>query len=93
MIAKIKIQSSKQGEIDRFLSEFFNTQINLEEKKHWEKDYKNPVEISDIIGAFIDNKEDFDIKLWINLDKDVFININEENADEIIKYLFERYPY
>jgi len=93
VIAKIKIQSSKQGEIDRFLSEFFNTQINLGEKKHWEKDYKNPVEISDIIGAFIDNKEDFDIKLWINLDKDVFININEENADKIIKYLFERYPY
>ena len=93
MIAKIKIQSPKQGEIDRFLSEFFNTQINLGEKNHWEKDYKNPVEISDIIGAFIDNKEDFDIKLWINLDKDVFINITEENADEIIKYLFERYPY
>lgn len=93
MIAKIKIQSSKQGEIDRFLSEFFNTSITIENKTHWEKDYKNPVEISDIIGAFIDNKEDFDIKLWINLDKDVFININEDNADEIIKYLFERYPY
>lgn len=93
MIAKIKIQSTKQGEIDRFLSEFFNTRITLSEKTHWEKDYKNPVEISDIIGAFIDNKDDFEIKLWINLDKDVFININEYNADEIIKYLFERYPY
>ena len=93
MIAKIKIQSSRQGEIDRFLTEFFNTQINLGQKTHWEKNYKNPIEISDIIGAYIDNKENFDIKLWINLDKDVFININEENADEIIKYLFERYPY
>lgn len=93
MIAKIKIQSPKQSEIDKFLSKFFNTQINLGEKKHWEKDYKNPVEISDIIGAFIDNKEDFDIQLWINLDKNVFININDSNADEIIRYLFERYPY
>lgn len=93
MIAKIRIQSSKKGEVDRFLSEFFNTSINLEEQLYWEKDYKNPVEISDIIGAFIDNKEDFDIVLWINLDKDVFININEDNADELIKYLFERYPY
>ena len=93
MIAKIKIQSSKLGEIDKFLSEFFNTKINLGDKTQWEKDYKNPIEISDIIGAFIDNKEDFDIKLWINLDKDVFININENNANDIIKYLFERYPY
>lgn len=93
MIAKIKIQSSKKGEIDRFLSEFFNTKISLNDETHWEKDYKNPVEISDIIGAFVDNKENFDIKLWINLDKDVFININENNANKIIKYLFERYPY
>lgn len=93
MIAKVKIQSSKKGEVDRFLSDFFNTSISLEEKKYWEKDYKNPVEISDIIGAFIDNIDNFDIQLWINLDKDVFIKINENNADEIIRYLFERYPY
>ena len=93
MIAKIKLQSSKKGEIDRFLSRFFNTQVNLSDKTQWEKDYENPVEISDIIGVFIDNKDNFDMNLWINLDKDVFININENNADEIIRYLFERYPY
>ena len=93
MIAKIKIQSLKKGEIDRFLSEFYNTSINLEEQTKWEKDYKNPIEISDIIGAFIDNKECFDLKLWINLDRDVFVNVNENNANEIIRYLFERYPY
>ena len=93
MVAKIIIKSSNKYEIEKFLSKFFNTKIYLEEQKYWEKIYKNPVEISDIIGAFIDNKENFDIRLWINLDKEVFININEENADEIIKYLFERYPY
>lgn len=93
MIAKVKFQSTKIGEIDKFLSEFFNTKINLENKKQWEKEYKNPIEISDIIGAYIDNKDNFDIYLWICLDKDVFININEQNANNIIKYLFERYPY
>ena len=87
MISKVKCQSSKQGEIDRFLSMFFNTKINLGNEKHWEKNYNNPIEISDIIGAFIDNKDDFDISLWICLDKDVFININEKNANNIIKYL------
>ena len=35
----------------------------------------------------------FDIKMWISLDKDIFIKISEYNANEIIKYLFERYPY
>ena len=93
MIAKLKIQSNKKGEINRFLSNFYNTNLNIFDKKYWEKEYKNPVEITDIIGVYIDNLEDFDIKLWICLDKNVFININKNNADEIIKYLFERYPY
>lgn len=93
MIAKVKCQSSKYGEIDRFLSMFFNTKINLGNKNQWEKDYQNPIEISDIVGAYIDNIENFDMYLWVCLDKDVFINVNEHNANNIIKYLFERYPY
>lgn len=93
MIAKVKFQSSKKGEINRFLSEFYNTNLDIPEQTYWEKEYKNPIEISDIIGAFIDNIDDFEIKLWICLDKNVYININEENANNVIKYLFERYPY
>ena len=72
---------------------FFNTKINLGNKNQWEKDYQNPIEISDIVGAYIDNIENFDMYLWVCLDKDVFINVNEHNANNIIKYLFERYPY
>ena len=93
MIAKIKIQSTELGQIDKFLQEFYNTNLNIKEKKYWEKEYKNPVELSDIISAYIDNSENFNIKLWICLDKNVFINVTEENANEIIRYLFERYPY
>ena len=31
--------------------------------------------------------------MWVSLDKGVFINVTEENADNLIKYLYERYPY
>lgn len=93
MIAKVKIQSPKKGELNRFLSEFYNTYLDISEDTYWEKEYKNPIEMTDIIGVFIDNIEDFDIKLWVCLDKDVYININEDNADTVIRYLFERYPY
>ena len=93
MIAKVKFQSNKKGELNRFLSEFYDTNLDIQDQVYWEKEYKNPIEISDIIGAYIDNIENFDIKLWICLDKDVYININENNADNVIKYLFERYPY
>lgn len=93
MIAKIKFKSNKKGELDKFLSKFYNTNLNIYDNTIWEKDYQNPIEISDVIGAFIDNIENFDIYLWICLDKDVFINVNETNANDLIKYLFERYPY
>ena len=89
----VNLQSHKQGEINKFLNKFYNTDVNLETSTSWKKDYKNPIEISDIIGAFIDNLDSFDISMWICLDKNIFINITNSNANEIIKYLFERYPY
>ena len=42
---------------------------------------------------FRDNIEDFNIFMWISLDKDIFIKVSPQNADTLIKYLFERYPY
>lgn len=97
METSIKLFSNKEGEILRFLDRFFNlnqiegnfTFSNLE----WEKKYKNPIEMADIIGSFIDNMEDYKINMWISMDQDVLINVTENNADEIIRYLYERFPY
>jgi len=55
--------------------------------------YENPIEIADIIGAYIENIEDFYLTMWISLDEDVLIWVTEANADELIRYLYERYPY
>ena len=57
------------------------------------KKYANPLELAEIIGTFIDNMEDYNIKMWISLDKDIFISVSPNNADNIIRYLYERYPY
>ena len=71
--------------------------ININEEKssllEWEKLYKNPIEMADIIGVFMDNKDDFKINMWVSLDKDVLINVSENNVDELIRYLYERFPY
>ena len=40
-----------------------------------------------------DNNHYFDLSMWISLDEDVFIKISPSNSNNIIKYLFERYPY
>ncbi len=93
MSTTIKLFSHKKGEINKFLSKFYNTNLNIENNLKFKKDYTNPIEIAEIIGVFIDNIENYDIKMWISLDKDVYINITDSNANNVIKYLFERYPY
>ena len=93
MSCLIHLNSTKKGEINKFLSKFYNTSFEIENDLEWEKKYQNPIEIAEIIGTFIDNSDDFDIFMWISLDKDIFIFITENNADSIIRYLYERYPY
>ena len=94
----VKLFSNEKGEIYKFLNRFYNkTNTNIDEEKssllEWEKLYKNPIEMADIIGVFMDNKDDFKINMWVSLDKDVLINVCENNVDELIRYLYERFPY
>lgn len=90
----VNLYSTKSGEIKRFLSSFYsNENILIPNDLKWEHSYENPIEISEIIGTFIDNEDSFDINMWICLDENVFINVTPSNSDKIIRYLFERYPY
>ena len=93
MLVTVKLRSKKRNEINKFLSKFYNTNLDISDTLAWKKDYNNPIEISDIIGIFIDNFGYFDIKMWICLDKNIYINITDSNGNEVIKYLFERFPY
>ena len=93
MNAKVNLFSEKKGEINKFLSKFYNTNLDIDKKLQWEKEYANPVELAELVGIYIDNSEDYSLNMWICLDKNVFIQINSENADIFIKYLYERFPY
>ena len=93
MLAQVRLQSKQKGELNRFLSNFYDTNLEIENKTKWTKQYKNPIEMIDLIGVFIDNINKYNIKMWVNLDKDIYIKISEQNANTVIKYLFERYPY
>lgn len=98
----VKLYSSYENEINRFLKAFFTQNelgiknSNIIENKsllEWQKKYQNPIEITDIIGTFIENNDKFKINMWISLDENIFINITDSNADKIIRYLYERYPW
>ncbi len=91
----VKLYSDKKGEIKKFINLFYNNKnIKIEDNiLKWEKFFENPVELSDIIGTFVDNNDKFKINMWVSFDNNIFINVTDNNADKIIRYVFERYPY
>ena len=88
----VSLYSMDNTQIEKFLNSFFENKVNIENKLEWNYKYDNPIEIASIIGVFIDNMDKFAINMWISLDEGFFINVTEENADKIIRYLYERYP-
>jgi len=94
MNATIRLYSDKEGEIFSFLSRFFQKkEITIDNALLWQKEYANPLEMVDMMGALIENQEDYKINMWISLDQDLFINITKSSIDSVIRYLYERYPY
>jgi len=89
----INLYSPKENEITRFLNQYYNYAEKISENKTWFKEYKNPIEMADIIGVFIENNDKFNINMWVCLDEGFLLNVTEHNADKIIRYLYERYPY
>lgn len=99
----VKFYSNRDGEIFNFLSKY--NKSTEDSYKHiqdldvylhsleWQKEYQNPIDVATVLGVFADNMEDFDIVMWISLDKGYYIKITPNNADSIIRYLYERYPY
>ncbi|MCI8617581.1 MAG: hypothetical protein HFJ60_04995 [Clostridia bacterium] len=92
-MVSVNLYSENSKELEKFLCSFYNSSIDINNNLNWEHKYENPIEITEIIGTFADNFEDFKIMMWVSLDKGLYINVTEENADNLIRYLYERYPY
>ena len=93
MSVTVSLYSTENGEIARFLHDFYEKNIEIKNGLEWEEEFKNPTQSASIIGAFIDNNEKFKINMWVSLDTGFYINVTNFNADKIIRYLYERYPY
>lgn len=89
----VQLYSTEKNQINEFLKEFFNQNFELEDSLKWQRSYDNPIELVEIIGSFIDNNDKFNINMWISIDEGILINITDDNADDFIKYLYERFPY
>ena len=93
MSVTVSLYSKKENEIYNFLNRFKENTIDDKTVLEWTKNYENPIELADIVGVYVDNLDEFEINMWVSLDENFYINITNFNADKLIRYLFERYPY
>lgn len=93
MSSIVDLYSSRKNDISIFLNNFYNNNVCNEKAMKWEKTFDNPIEMADIIGVFVDNNDKYSINMWISLDDGFFLNVSDNNVNQIIKYLYERYPY
>lgn len=93
MKSNVSLYSSKNGEINKFLSSFYDKKIQLKNDLKHNILFENPVEMTDLIAAYVENSHKYKINMWISLDKGVYINITHYNADRLIRYIYERFPY
>lgn len=93
MAYSVKMYSKFNTEIERFLNLYFNEKFDLDNKNFWKKEYETPIELIEISTTFVDNKEKFKANMWISLDKDVYISVSETNINQLVKYIYERFPY
>lgn len=89
----LNLFSTNINDINLFLSKFYSESITEYSNKNCKLYFSDPTKLVSIISAIIDNNEKYNITAWINLDNDTYIKITENNLDEIIKYIYERYPY
>lgn len=92
-MVSVNIFSKNSSNIEKFLSLFYDTSVNINKSQTWQKKYQDPVEMTEIIGTFIDNYNNFDIDMWVSIDNGVYIQVSDKNANSLIKYLYERYPW
>lgn len=88
----LKIYSENKLDLEKFLTLFFEKEYILENKEFYQIDYENPIQMLDILSCYTENSDKFKLNFWISLDEGVFILISDKNIDEIIKYIYERYP-
>lgn len=89
----ISLYSVNKNDIQNFLNKYFEYHIDINNKFEWSKEFENPIEMVDMIGSFIDNNDKYAINMWISLDEGYFINVTDNNVNDIIKYMFERFVY
>lgn len=87
--------SKNFSSIEIFLLTFFKNNVpnTITIFNNYKLSFSNPLDMCNIVSAIIDNNDIYNISIWINLDDDLYFKVTQNNLNDFIKYLYERFPY
>ena len=93
MAVSISLVSDKNNVINKFLTSFFDNKITTDNDTYeWDYSLKNDLESIDLISCLMDNIDIYpSLDLWISFDPNLFIKVKEDNYENLIKYIANRY--
>ncbi len=92
MSVSIHLWSKEKGEIKKFLKKYYQKEIYMEEDiENWIYVYSKPLESIDIISTLMDNLEEYNISMYLQIDKYDVHNVTSQNYNDVIKGLFQIY--
>ena len=92
MSITINLVSEKHGELEQFLSNYFEKDMSVDsDTLEWTYTFRKPLDSVSMINAIIDNSDIYSFTPWISMDKDLFIKIEENNHNDLVKYIFDRF--
>lgn len=92
MSVTLSLWSTKQGEIQRFLSSYYEKDYTGEEfSRRWIENFNNPLNSIDMISALMDNIDSYDMTMYIHMDNGFLHKITRNNYDDVIRGLIDIY--
>ncbi|AUS95963.1 hypothetical protein CDQ84_02600 [Clostridium thermosuccinogenes] len=89
MAITVNLCSKSNGEIKKFLESYYEKQVNMDEDVgRWMYVYNKPLDAVDIICTVMDNKDKYNITMYIELDSGDVHPVTYENHNDIVKGLF-----
>lgn len=92
MSITLNLVSEKRNIINKFLSSYFEKDMLTDESTlEWSYTLRDPLSSIEFISAVIDNYDENLLSCWISMDSNVFIRIKNDNLNDIIKYIINRF--
>ena len=92
MAVTINLISEEENLINTFLTKYFEKDMMTDnETFEWSYTMQNPLDAATLIGSLLDSTLSNSITTWISFDENIFIKVKDDNVNDIIKYMFNRF--